>query len=794
MTLVGDTDRYIQTITKAVVNTLDKIYDNLTKVYIRGSSLMCYGMYVDYTRVEAPVVGIDLFDIPNFSYLLSGGTIYMVGFFMSMSVGLYFIDIALKLALAVLFLPISIALWPFPPTKDKLSENLSVVIRNSMLFTFVAIGVYFALALLGAAFDSGVSQEAYAEAVKTGRSQLMSDNYAFFTTNFLLIAFCLVYGFRMMGSAAKDYLDKIFADGIFGGSSPVHHASTGALDFAKRHTVDPMVGGAKRAAMRGAGGAMIGLGNIFQGNFEGVKNFGNNVKNKAIRFGNVVAHPWINARHATAALASGVLQKYGNFRKDLHDYRMIFGSRHFYTEKYDTESANYAARRDAKTQSRIDAINQKLGVLQNRETYADGQIKSETYQDRDGNNVTNNYDRNGIMTSSVQSDAFGNVLVESNYDDQGHLSSQVTTGGDGSKTQTTFRPDGTKAQEDIVSADGKLSTIRYDKRGQQIGGSSSDVHAASAGAESSGTKDKSASTSAQPSASTLTLTPGNLLNAALRPMASTRETYQTLSRLASSMQQDWSQEGGKGKVMMKVADGVMKFALRSATHTAGEASHAVGSIFKMFGETLVTEANKGKKSKPEAQSLSSAAKPAAAGQRSRPTSANQTIQTPPATEENTLADITRAALGDNNPENNGQTGELLDQIISDDAPVADPTDDMFNQLFPSAAPQGSGEDPADQTLKQILSEGETPEAEEDEDVAKLFDEPEEKEQPSRENKSNNDTDENDDPLAGIPSNISDGEITNVLQQLESLPNSPEVDELRERLRKRQEQLGNKDES
>ena len=124
-----------------------KLYKALSMLFMMGHGLMCYSTEVAYV-----CLGVKSFycvsHLPNFNFLISGLVIYITGGLMCMAIGMYFVDISLKLGFAVVFLPVSIGLWPFKPTHNKFSENLSIVIRNGMLFMLVAIGASYAVILI----------------------------------------------------------------------------------------------------------------------------------------------------------------------------------------------------------------------------------------------------------------------------------------------------------------------------------------------------------------------------------------------------------------------------------------------------------------------------------------------------------------------------------------------------------------------------------------------------------------------------------------------------------------------
>ena len=238
-----------------------EIHKTLSKPLMIGHSLMCYAADVAYTCVGD---GICLFKIYNLNFFISGMIIYIVGILMTMSIGMYFVDISFKLGFAVLFMPVSIGLWPFPPTKNKFSENLSIVIRNGMLFTLVAIGVSFAVTLIDSSlFDGkhGMSGEQdFWTAIATSNTELLTQNFAFDDFHFIIIGFGLLFAFKILASSVNDYLNYFFSDAVFGSESPMHHLGTQAVGMVAANTVKPVASFVGDVAKTQTGRAISGLG------------------------------------------------------------------------------------------------------------------------------------------------------------------------------------------------------------------------------------------------------------------------------------------------------------------------------------------------------------------------------------------------------------------------------------------------------------------------------------------------------------------------------------------------------
>lgn len=275
---------------------MTKVYEALTKPLMIGHSLMCYANNVAYFCVgKEPYFCV--IKLANLNLFFSGLLIYIVGVLMAMSIGMYFVDISFKLGFAMLFMPVSIALWPFPPTKNKLGENLSTIIRNGMLFALVAIGVVLSVTLIenslfsGGTFKDGISS--FWEAVANKSTQALTENFSFVEISFLVTAFGVIFAFKILASSINDYLDYFFSDSAFGSESPMHHMGTQAIGMLKANTVDKAASFAKDVAKTQTGRALAGVGGGIAklGSSKGRKELADSIKNKAGAVGHAIVNP-----------------------------------------------------------------------------------------------------------------------------------------------------------------------------------------------------------------------------------------------------------------------------------------------------------------------------------------------------------------------------------------------------------------------------------------------------------------------------------------------------------------------
>ena len=268
------------------------IYRSLSILFARGHALMCFATKVSpicldmgagisaalKSLVSCTVV------VPLLNYFIPGILIYITGFFMCMSIGMYFIDISFKLGFATLLLPLSISLWPFPPTQSKLSENVAIVIYNAMLFAFVSIGTAYAVKLINASLGTdeefwkvmSVTSSGWGEGlvnVAKQWSDLKSDEYKdsmekfseaydISSVNILVILFALIFGFKILSSSIQDYLQFFFGDGAMGSAdTAMHHMGTQAIGKIKQNTVDRAARVGRDITLTAAGKGLESLGN-----------------------------------------------------------------------------------------------------------------------------------------------------------------------------------------------------------------------------------------------------------------------------------------------------------------------------------------------------------------------------------------------------------------------------------------------------------------------------------------------------------------------------------------------------
>lgn len=292
---------------------MKKIYLSLGILYALGQGLMCYATDIGYYCIGLTVFGFEacVIKLVNLQFWLCGAAIYITAFFLSMSIGMYFIDVSFKIGFAMLMLPISIALWPFEPTRGKLSENLSIIIRNAMLFALVSIGVSFAIILIEQGILHGIDETTLNTALAEKSGKKLTETFALDTMNALVIVFCLIFGLKIVTSSVNDYLNKLFPDNLFGGSSPMHHMGTQAVGNIQARTVAPAAALVRDMAKNGAGHLMMGVGkgltDMSRGDFTPLRN----IASFGAKIGHKISHPR-EIRQDAVRLAGRGLQNFSS--------------------------------------------------------------------------------------------------------------------------------------------------------------------------------------------------------------------------------------------------------------------------------------------------------------------------------------------------------------------------------------------------------------------------------------------------------------------------------------------------
>lgn len=221
--------------------------------------------------------------IPNIWIWLSGAFIWFSGFMMTLSVTYYLVDISFKLGFAIIALPITVGLWPFNVTKDRLGSCFSIILKSAGILIFLAMTVAAGLALVSNALDVG-SQDAMNASIDTiltkemdGTEKMMTaiedgdvdyidEQLAFWSFGWIIILFAYLFAIKLIGSTNNDYVNKFFADKVFSDNNPMHTKLTQATDMAKKQAMRPVKFAGKIASHQASKGFSFVANKMFNKN------------------------------------------------------------------------------------------------------------------------------------------------------------------------------------------------------------------------------------------------------------------------------------------------------------------------------------------------------------------------------------------------------------------------------------------------------------------------------------------------------------------------------------------------
>ena len=252
-----------------VYNATRNISQSIAMVSVLGDTLMCHAVHgQDKKSVKIPKTNISLFSYPNVPMWLCGAIIYCFGFMMVLAITFYVVDIAFKLGLAVLLLPIGVALWPFSAKikdLDVLAKLIAIILKSAAIFVFLALTTSFALNLIGVAV--GGLEEVFDAITENADSDVVSEHFTLASSAFLIVVVALIYGFKLIGATISDYVDKFFPDKAFGQAAPIHGMMTQSVDFTTKKVVKPAAALAHDITTTQAGRGVVQVGKLIRGDF-----------------------------------------------------------------------------------------------------------------------------------------------------------------------------------------------------------------------------------------------------------------------------------------------------------------------------------------------------------------------------------------------------------------------------------------------------------------------------------------------------------------------------------------------
>ena len=251
VTYTGPTDILSKSVMNNILTATKVITDNTAETMVLGDSIMCCAKTENCGAWKLNLLITDV-TLTNIWMWLEGAIIFCIGVMLTLAVAYYLVDISFKISFAVIALPIVVGLWPFKLTSGKFTNCLSIILKSAAIYAFLAITTFFAMQMIAACFDIENANEEAAGAYQgifeiiqsaldgEDQSDLISEKLALFSTNFILLCFCLVYAFKIIQASTNEFTDKFFSDAVFGGEVPIHHNLTAATKAAKDLAMKPI--------------------------------------------------------------------------------------------------------------------------------------------------------------------------------------------------------------------------------------------------------------------------------------------------------------------------------------------------------------------------------------------------------------------------------------------------------------------------------------------------------------------------------------------------------------------------
>lgn len=195
------------------------------------------------------LIAIDIF--------ISGVILYILGFFIMLMASYYMFDVAFNIAIALVILPLGLALWPFGWTRDKLKPVIDGIVYYTGVFIFLPLGILIGVRLVEYVANNALGMD-YETAFEQDQSDLIKDNLGVFTLGFLKILLCYIVAMRIIPLMAVEFCGHFFGEALVG--NPINEKITQAMKMLKDKTVGRMGKYAGDVAKHQTGEALKGLG------------------------------------------------------------------------------------------------------------------------------------------------------------------------------------------------------------------------------------------------------------------------------------------------------------------------------------------------------------------------------------------------------------------------------------------------------------------------------------------------------------------------------------------------------
>ena len=280
------------TLTKfKALNTLQKNVIDMTKrIHVASSSMMKFGdmLLCNAVHGEASYYSLPLMVITVtvhlvcFDTFISGAVFYIMGFFIMVLASFYLFDIAFNLTIAIILLPLGLALWPFAWTRDKLKKVVDSIVYYIGVFMFLPLGVVLATRVLEAVVDNSFKKDGFdfLAAYTEDKSDLLRDHLGVFTLGFLAVLLCYLVALKLIPLMATEFCSHFFGSGLAGNqSSPLREKLEQAGKVMRERTVGRFSKYGKDAIVHRVGRSIEASGN----------SHGNLIQRSIARYGKTLA-------------------------------------------------------------------------------------------------------------------------------------------------------------------------------------------------------------------------------------------------------------------------------------------------------------------------------------------------------------------------------------------------------------------------------------------------------------------------------------------------------------------------
>ena len=253
-----------------VVDMTKKIHKASSSMMKFGDMLICNAVHgeASYWSLDLGLISITV-HLVCIDTLLSGVVFYVLGFFVMVVASFYLFDVAFNLTIAIVLLPIALALWPFAWTRDKLKKVVEGITYYTGIFIFLPLGIVISVTILKTVVDQSFARDGFnfMEAYTEDQSDLLRDNLGIFTIGFLAVLLCYIIALRLIPLMATEFCSHFFGGALAGEhGSPLRDKLTQAKDVLKERTVGRATKYGKDVAKHQTGKAIESMGNA-QGNF-----------------------------------------------------------------------------------------------------------------------------------------------------------------------------------------------------------------------------------------------------------------------------------------------------------------------------------------------------------------------------------------------------------------------------------------------------------------------------------------------------------------------------------------------